>query len=456
MPEVRPQDDSPISASPSSRKASVGRPVLGELPHSPPLELHEHDLWTKISDGRKIASHTIVEERHTQEPANADPVLQPRRRRPGTPTTIAESLIDGDYESSNEEKPAPASEAQEHASESTDEGQSFVELVERLVSMPMSKEDYKFNAAFLCLYRKFAAPAQLLAALIELYEDADDGEEPRLIVLASRLRIVGMLAKWVAEYPGDFHYPVTRQYLLAFASHLAKDRIFVAAVCEMTAVLDTQALDDDAGWAASDSARGEAATKKTFPGLPYLTDIPQLPHEPREVEEGLGITGQDVESFVDSVEGDNLSHARTSSSGLIGERSESQSTTSFVTLLDSVEAAQRYAELLGPLSRLPLSKIQWHQLMEYTDDDLAREMTRIDWIMYSAIRPRDLIRHVSLNEAKKENCRSLDHVNRMINHFNHVAFWTASMILLRDKPKHRAKALEKLMGVAGVSLLESK
>ncbi|CRK43690.1 hypothetical protein BN1723_005797 [Verticillium longisporum] len=37
----------------------------------------------------------------------------------------------------------------------------------------------------------------------------------------------------------------------------------------------------------------------------------------------------------------------------------------------------------------------------------------------------------------------------MINHFNHVAKWAANLILLRDKPKHRAQMLEKFMAVAG-------
>lgn len=95
-----------------------------------------------------------------------------------------------------------------------------------------------------------------------------------------------------------------------------------------------------------------------------------------------------------------------------------------------------------------LTKIQWHQFMEITDEQVARELTRIDWIMYSSIRPRDLIRDVSLPAEQKEKCTSLEHVNRMVQHFNHIAYWVANMILLRDKPKHRAKTLEKFMGVA--------
>jgi hypothetical protein len=57
------------------------------------------------------------------------------------------------------------------------------------------------------------------------------------------------------------------------------------------------------------------------------------------------------------------------------------------------------------------------------------------------------VRHVSLTAEQKEKCKSLKNVNRMINHFNHVAKWVANMILIRDKPKHRAPALEKFMNI---------
>ena len=43
----------------------------------------------------------------------------------------------------------------------------------------------------------------------------------------------------------------------------------------------------------------------------------------------------------------------------------------------------------------------------------------------------------------------------MIKQFNHVAFFVASMILLRDKPKHRARCLEKFMGIAVVRTYRS-
>jgi len=90
--------------------------------------------------------------------------------------------------------------------------------------------------------------------------------------------------------------------------------------------------------------------------------------------------------------------------------------------------------------------------METSADDIARELTRIDWTMFSSIRPRDLVRHVGSQTGQKEKCKSLEHIDRMIGQFNHVAYWVTNLILLREKPKHRAKALEKFMALAWVSV----
>lgn len=112
------------------------------------------------------------------------------------------------------------------------------------------------------------------------------------------------------------------------------------------------------------------------------------------------------------------------------------------------ENAQRNARMLDLTPKHILNKSQWRQFMDTPDDDFARELTRIDWIMFSSFRPRDLVRHVGISGKDKDKIKSLEHVNRMIKSFNHLAFFVASMVLLRDKPKHRAKALEKFMSIA--------
>jgi len=86
--------------------------------------------------------------------------------------------------------------------------------------------------------------------------------------------------------------------------------------------------------------------------------------------------------------------------------------------------------------------------MEQPDEAIARELTRMDFLLFTSIRPRDLVRYVGLNTEQKKRCRSLENVHGMIEHFNHVANWVVNFVLLRDKPKHRALMLEKFYKIA--------
>ena len=98
-----------------------------------------------------------------------------------------------------------------------------------------------------------------------------------------------------------------------------------------------------------------------------------------------------------------------------------------------------------------LIREQYAQFMETPEQDIASELTRIDWAEFSQIRPRDLVRHVSTSPEQRDKCKSLVHVSRMISHFNHVAYWVSNIILERPKPKHRTRALEKFMEIAWVT-----
>lgn len=319
---------------------------------------------------------------------------------------------------------------------SKESGASFDELVDRLLSLSMSKSDSKFKAIFLCLYRKFAAPSELTSAIIYRFDRLSCSAQPDINRINSQLRYLSVFAKWISDYPGDFAHPLTRQIITSFLEGIAENRVFAVARKEMNAYLDIVTDDDDTEWACSDSIKSRAS--RGFLGIHTTTSM--VSPDP------LNDLTQD-EPMQRQTTRNSATTSMTSTAG----KSGNLSTGSFQTLLNSVESAQRQAQLLTPIPRNPLTKIQWRQFIETPEEDLAKELTRIDWIMFSSIRPRDLIRHVSLPVEQKEKCKSLENVNRMIDHFNHVAFWVANLILLRDKAKHRAKALEKFMGVAWVS-----
>ncbi|PLN84515.1 ras guanine nucleotide exchange factor domain-containing protein [Aspergillus taichungensis] len=334
---------------------------------------------------------------------------------------------------------------------SLDAGSTFDELVDRLVAQPMSKQDSKFASIFLCLYRKFAAPATLLHALIQRFEWNEKNIDDQLTRIADQLRLLNVMSQWVSEYPGDLAYPKTRKRVVDFVATLEKSHFYMFAAKEVGSYLEVPAEDDDVGWSFADGDAAGSDGPETFlhhsgPNSPsvFLGGANIIEEGDEEEEDPIyHMSALDLsEGTADSslrLSGTLSTHSATDRPGTIANQS--------FTFLN-IEAAQREAEHLELTPRNILTKLHWRQIMDIPDEDFARELTRVDWIMYNSFRPRDLVRHVSISGPDKDKIQSLKHVNRMIKQFNHVALFVASVILYRDKPKHRAKAMEKFMNIA--------
>lgn len=342
---------------------------------------------------------------------------------------------------------------------SAETGLSFDELVDRLISLPMSKQDQKFRSTFLCLYRKFAAPASLLNALISRFERNEMGNEDQLARMADQLRLLDVMAQWASDYPGDFAHPNLHKRIIEFVAILEKSHFYMFAAKEIGSQLDSNAQDDDIGWAyGGDSDLEESELVETFfdnsgrsspaAGLTGSASGTNTYNTEEEQDPIYSMSALDLSS------GPHDSTSRLSGTLSVSSNPDKPNgiTSQSFTLL-SLDAAQKEALRLELTHKTSLGKLQWRIFMDTPEEEFARELTRIDWVMYNSFRPRDLVRHVSISGIDKDKIQSLTNVNRMIKQFNHLAFFVASLILLRDKPKHRAQALEKFMNIAVVGFL---
>lgn len=323
-------------------------------------------------------------------------------------------------------------------------GFTFDELVDRLLDQHMSKADSNFSDIFLCLYRKFAAPGELFSAILgRLEQVAKDNSMHYLTRKGTQLRVITIVAKWVSSYPGDFASPQTRERLSSFIEQLSAEQAFAAAAQEMRTELQLHVIeDDDTGWARTDA---------DVDSIPNLTEnFLTTPSVRSTVKPSSDFTKNTSTSTSTSqaAEEPEKQNRRPSEAVSISSVDGQSISESSPPIFQTVEDYEIEARKLVPSSTLPLTKFRYHICMDTTDDDFADEITRIDWVMFSSIRVRDLVRHVSLPLEQKEKCKSLANVNRMIDHFNHVAKWVSNMILMRDKAKHRAQMLEKFMRIA--------
>ncbi|CAK1356284.1 unnamed protein product [Cercospora beticola] len=301
-------------------------------------------------------------------------------------------------------------------------GATFDELVDRLLDQPTSRADMKFASIFLALYRKFAAPGKLLEAIVQRFDTLEQTGAPMMMKSTTQLRYLAVIEKWVTSYPGDFAFSRTRRRLQTFAHKISDTRIFTAAAKEITVALESVNEDDDTNWAVNDKDReaaGDHSRSSMASTASTLIDDPTFTFDTE-------LSGTTLSCDSDIYTGPKISNQ----------------------MIAYVEQAQRHARELQPIQRNTLTKIQWRALLDQPDELIARELTRIDWIMFSSIRPRDLVRHVSLSKEQKQSCRNLAHVERMVEHFNQIACWVANYVLLRDKPKHRVLMLEKFMRIA--------
>ncbi|OQE87193.1 hypothetical protein PENNAL_c0020G04411 [Penicillium nalgiovense] len=413
---VRPQTP------PSGARLNTRRPSAQEL-HSPNHDNRQQRLHTawRHSGGSDSFNSFL----------NMDDEGDDGQSRPASPGAVV--------------RPKPSSES----NSSAETGLSFDELVDRLISLPISKQDQKFRSIFLCLYRKFAAPASLLTALISRFERNETSNDDQLARMADQLRLLDVMAQWASDYPGDFAHPKLRKRIVEFVAVLEKSHFYMFAAKEIGSQLDSNAEDDDVGWAyGGDSDSDEPQLVETFfynsgrSSPAAVTGAGSITNTYDTEEEQDPIYSM---SALDLSSGPHDSTSRLSVSSNT-DKSNNITTQSFTLL--NLEAAQKEALRLELTHKTSLSKLQWRFFMETPEEEFARELTRIDWIMYNSFRPRDLVRHVSLSGIDKDKVKSLTSVNRMIKQFNHLAFFVASLILLRDKPKHRAQALEKFMNIA--------
>ncbi|VUC23879.1 unnamed protein product [Clonostachys rosea] len=348
-----------------------------------------------------------------------------RLDRPGTESS--QDIDESDAESRRYSDDVPILQRNDEAGGGTAKivGASFDELVDRLLAPRISKNDSNFSDIFLCLYRKFAAPGELFSAILSRLDDVrDDKTSHYLTKTATQLRMIEVVARWVSLYPGDFARPTTRRNLEEFIKHLSTEPIFSISAQQIRRNLHFNVTeDDDTGWANTDEDGDKAASDL------LKKDSDKL---------GQSLSGLGIEDE----EGDDMPSR--SSDNSFGDRGSVGSQFQF----HWYDEYEREASNLEPSSHLPMNKFRYHIFMDIPDEEIADELTRIDWVMFSSIRVRDFVRHVSLSTAEKGKCRSLQNVNRMIAHFNHVAQWVANLILLRDKAKHRAQMMEKFMNIA--------
>ena len=321
----------------------------------------------------------------------------------------------------------------------------FRELVDRLIRVykPQSK-DGKFISMFLELYRMFSAPVELLEELTSRIGSSNDVSEKGK-VLSSEEHILSIIEFWINSHSGDFAGQSTQSRLARLISSVEKGSRNVALVEKLRFAMTNAMEDDDTRWPRSDKDVEEARTSDDVKSLSSVSTEPK-PEAYATTLGDLSISN----SFTEGFDAESLfrNHSLRTLSAMGPSNPATDSVNTLMPTPNAVGSAQRQAIHLSPSPSLQFSKNHWRQLMDQPEESIAKELTRIDWIMFSAIRPRDLVRHATLRPEEHRHYKGLTNVDRMIEHFNHLVQFVTNVVIFREKPKHRSIALEKFMRVA--------
>lgn len=415
-----------------------------QLTQEPPL-----GLQTPISPTKIAGNPLVTPTRGTNAtPATPESIIGAAMARRGSADTTGSRIgrtflnmddesIHGDYDGLDDTTTMVSS--MDLDNDPSVEGVSFGQLVDRLLAMPVTKGDQKFGQTFLCLYRIFATPMRLFTAIMERFLKTEASDLVPLTKAAELLRYLAVLGLWTTHYPGDFADPRVRKMADTFISAIEKIKQYGAAARQVANNLQTFVPDEDGDWAFIEptSARSRSNT----------TSQKMATKDVRTRKRSVAGPEDEESNSDDETPARSTRHsATTSTASSFIKASQISSQTS--DNLQNLEAAREQAKKLRTIPHNLVCKGHYHHLMHCTVDELAIEITRIDWTMYTAVRPRDFVRYVTLPLSQRAREGEIDYIGMMTKHFNHLALFVSGMILLRDKPKHRAPLLEKFMDLA--------
>ncbi|WAR54039.1 hypothetical protein PtB15_3B549 [Puccinia triticina] len=332
----------------------------------------------------------------------------------------------------------------------------------------------------------------------------------------AHLKICHVLTSWLEIYPGDFAQPATLTVLKAFNGLMISVTWLLHYAIETMPLIKMigRMTDEDVGWALPDSTE-EGAVQGVLECVKRLQlalavpasassvtsrgslvadshhDEPSLPMTPlttgKSVDYPRSEASPRLEKFPSTfMSTDQLAstaasspvhafsphdrhHLPPSSHTKPSSSSEEYNNVKHDALhhpLSAIDSTENFIAATLPLrSTLTASSFQSDHkaelkalhdasilLLSIPEESIALQITRLEWNIFSQMKPRHLIRYVLAPRDPNNPRKALRDPNSPIakstDYLNYLAVWASSMILIQEKLKSRARVLLKLMKVA--------
>ncbi|KAF9229306.1 ras GEF, partial [Gyrodon lividus] len=305
------------------------------------------------------------------------------------------------------------------------------ELLDKLLFLAVSGDDPTFISHFLLTYRRFASPRSILLAMQKRMRQLDNSLGDPMFASYAQMRICHLLETWMHTYPHDFAVPGAAGALTALVKSILGKTYLLHYGSDFLPFLEhlPSIVDCDAAWA-----------QKTE----LLLD---------DTDDPYSISDGEDESL--AVHTDSASESRSS----MTPSHEDSIDWRFRERKQSLPLNAKARIMPVPSPRVPdasemtpkqlLKELYRHslELQNYDCSEIAEEITRVEAKLFMEIEPRHWLRYTLIPGRKDPESDSISRFNAISNH---LGDWqvVASLILCHDKPRNRAKQIEKFVDIA--------
>ncbi|KAH9849775.1 ras GEF [Lenzites betulinus] len=319
---------------------------------------------------------------------------------------------------------------------------SLEDLLNKLLFMAVCDDDPVFISHFLLTYRRFASPRALLLAMQKRMRSLDHPTGDPMFACYAQMRICQLLDMWINVYPTDFAVPGASSALAALIKSIITKTYLLHYGAEFLPFLEMVSglKDKDASWALkveeeSSDTSSVSDEEHSFivdrAGSPRPASPPPVQQEPKPAS-----TTSTPSGFARPRK---ASLPLTAKALIAAPSSDPPSQFVIRDLPPEPNVTYSYKHILRHLQSISQS------LQPIDPLDIAQEITRIQCQFFLRIEPRHWLQHVLVQGKKDTESDPITMYSLISNHFGE---WVVSLILCHDKPKARARQIEKFIDVA--------
>ncbi|KAI0068347.1 ras GEF [Artomyces pyxidatus] len=300
------------------------------------------------------------------------------------------------------------------------------ELLDKLLFLAVSGDDWGYISHFLLTYRRFASPRSVVLAMQKRMRQLDQSSADPMFACFAQMRICHLLEVWIHDYPHDFAVGAAADALNALVKSIISKTHLLHYGSDFLPFLEGRPLvDKDAAWALkvdesedeSDESYSYSENEEEPHGLVSSRQNGRksssaVPPSARERKSSLPLTAKALVMPEAAL-------------AFLSEPTEPRDTSPKAILKD-------FLKLSTELNAIPAIEI-------------AQEITRVEKRLFLAIEPRHWLVHTLVSGRKEPETDSIARFNELSNH---LADWVVSLILCHDRSRNRARQIEKLVEIA--------